>query len=215
MNWNPNEEYKNRDVAITYDAVRFSSIPGKIFNSWEQHVISKCFRRIPEGSLIVDVPCGTGRLAERLLALGYRVHGVDISREMLDVARTRLARFGSAFTTKVVDARHIGAEEAIPCSAILCARVLMHFPLSEQITFLSGVAKFDGKTIVINHSFDSLYQRFRRMLKRVLGLQAPANYPISNRDIQVLLRDSGLREVKRYRLWSLVSEAIYIVAEKQ
>ena len=53
MNWNPNEEYKNRDVAITYDAVRFSSIPGKIFNSWDQHVIPKCFRRIPEGSRIV------------------------------------------------------------------------------------------------------------------------------------------------------------------
>lgn len=214
MNWNPNEQYKSHDVAAAYDAVRFSSIPGRIFNRWEQHVISKCFRGIPNGSLIVDLPCGTGRLAERLLELGYRVHGVDISDEMLKFARARLSRFGPAFTTQVGDARQIGAE-TIPCSAMLCARVLMHFPLSEQVIFLSGVAKFDGKTIVINHSLDSLYQRVRRMLKRTLGFQAPANYPINNRNLRVLLRNSGLREIKRFRLWSLVSEAIYIVAEKQ
>ncbi|WP_449423396.1 hypothetical protein [Rhodanobacter lindaniclasticus] len=51
-------------------------------------------------------------------------------------------------------------------------------------------------------------------MKRWLGHQVLANYPVSNADIKELLQRSGLREVRRYRLVSLVSEAVYIVAER-
>ncbi|HEX7369060.1 MAG TPA: class I SAM-dependent methyltransferase [Rhodanobacteraceae bacterium] len=212
MNWNPTEHYQNHDVAAGYDAARFSSIPGKVFDRWEKQVISKCFRRVPTGATLVDVPCGTGRLAERLLALGYRVHGMDISDEMLQVARRRLQQYGSAFTWEVADATSLPQNGPV-YGGTLCARVLMHFPLEQQISFLAGVARLGSTTVVINHSFDSPYQRLRRRIKRMLGHRAPANFPISSRDIRVLLERAGLREVKRYRLLSLISEAIYIVAE--
>jgi predicted TPR repeat methyltransferase len=39
---------------------------------------------------VLDVCCGTGLLAEELIARGYRVVGVDASEAMLDVARERL-----------------------------------------------------------------------------------------------------------------------------
>ena len=39
---------------------------------------------------VLDVCCGTGLLAQELIARGYRVVGVDASEEMLDVARERL-----------------------------------------------------------------------------------------------------------------------------
>ena len=90
----------------------------------------------------------------------------------------------------------------------------MHFALPEQIEFLSGVAALSQSIVVINHSLDSSYQRVRRWFKRLLGHQASANFPITNRDIKTLLQASGLRETKRYRLLSPISEAVYIVAEK-
>jgi ribosomal protein S21 len=68
--------------------------------------------------------------------------------------------------------------------------------------------------VVINHSLDSAYQRFRRRLKRSLSHQEPARCPISDANIKHLLERAGLREVKRYRLFPLISEAVYIVAEK-
>ena len=213
MNWNPNEHYKRHDIAVAYDAARFSSLPGRVFNRWEQRVIEKCFRDIPKGTMLVDVPCGTGRLAERLLSAGYRVHGVDISDEMLKVARQRLERYGDAFTWEVGDARNMAAN-GIASEGTLCARVLMHFPLDEQITFLAGVARLGAGTVVINHSLDSPYQRFRRTVKRLLGHQPSARFPIGNRDIRKLLREAGLREVRRYRLLPMISEAGYIVAAK-
>lgn len=213
MNWNPNEHYKSSAVAVAYDAARFSSLPGRVFNSWEQRVIEKCFRDLKKGALLADIPCGTGRLAEPLLAAGYRVHGVDISGEMLNVAKQRLQRFGSAFTCEIGDARKMSAGTD-SYDGTLCARVLMHFPLEQQISFLAGVVRLGGAIVVINHSFDSPYQRFRRAIKRLLGHQPPARFPITRRDIQALLRGAGLREVRHYRLLPLISEAIYVVAVK-
>lgn len=43
--------------------------------------------RLPPGARILDVCCGTGCLAARLTARGYRVTGLDVSEEMLVYAR--------------------------------------------------------------------------------------------------------------------------------
>lgn len=213
MNWNPDEHYKSHKIADEYDRKRFSSPAGRVFNYLEKRTITKCFASLPTGSTIADAPCGTGRLAEPLLVAGYRVHGLDISDEMLDVARRRLRGFPDRFTCEVVDVKTSRPREPL-YDAALCARVLMHFPLNQQVEFLAGVAKLSRTTVVINHSLDSAYQRLRRRAKRWLGHQASANHPVSNADIKELLQKSGLREVRRYRLVSLVSEAVYIVAER-
>lgn len=213
MSWNPNEHYKNHNVAVHYDTSRFSSLPGRVFNHWEQHVIAKCFSKVSKGARLADMPSGTGRLAERLLSQGYRVHAMDISAEMLQVAKQRLHGYGDAFTCEVADAKNLPQGRSVYDGA-LCARVLMHFPLDQQVQFLAGVARLSRGVVVINHSFDSPYQRFRRRIKRFLGHQPPARFPVSNADIRQLLQRAGLRETKRYRLLPLISEAVYIVATK-
>lgn len=213
MSWIPEQNYQSHAAAVEYDKVRFTSVPGRVFNFLEKRTIAKCFSSLPKGLTVVDIPCGTGRLAETLLRSGYKVHGMDISGEMLEVAKKRLQFAHSQFTCEIADARKVAAEHATYDGA-LCARVLMHFPLPEQIEFLSGVAALSQSVVVINHGLDSSYQRLRRWFKRLLGHQPPARFPITNRDIQTLLKMSGLRETKRYRLLSLISEAVYIIAEK-
>jgi SAM-dependent methyltransferase len=46
-----------------------------------------CARLIPPGAQVLDAGCGTGRVAVRLAALGYRCVGVDIDPAMLAEAR--------------------------------------------------------------------------------------------------------------------------------
>jgi ubiquinone/menaquinone biosynthesis C-methylase UbiE len=213
MNWKPDEHYKSHDVAAEYDRKRFSSLPGRVFNKLEQRTITKCFATVAKGQTVADAPCGTGRLAEPLLVAGYNVHGLDISQEMLNVARQRLSRFGDRFSSEVVDMKSLRLDGPL-FEGALCARVLMHFALDQQIEFLTGVAKLSRSIVVINHSFDSPYQRLRRRVKRWLRHQPPANYPVSNADIRILLAKSGLTEVTRYRLLPLISEAVYIVAKR-
>lgn len=213
MNWNPSEHYQSQDVAAEYDKERFSSIPGRVFNYLEKRIVVKCFSLIPKRGKIVDLPCGTGRLAEALLSAGYRVHGVDISAAMLEVAKKRLDSWQADFTTQVADVRSLPSDRAIYDGA-LCARVLMHLPLDQQIVFLTNVAGLSRMTVVINHSLNSRYQRLRRRMKRLVSHQSAVRFPVSNEEIKVLLQKAGLREVKRYRLMPIVSEAVYIVAHK-
>ena len=206
-----NTEYQNESVATQYDAIRFSSLAGRVFNGRERRLICRSFADLPRGATIVDFPCGTGRLAEPLLEAGYRIHGMDISSEMLQVASKRLSRFGDRFTTEVCDARSVGSGHTVYDGA-LCARVLMHFPLGEQIEFLRGVVRLTNGPIVINHSFSSPYQQLRRGVKRLLKHQTPSRHPLTRGELDTLLSEAGLREVRSYRMNSFISEAIYIVA---
>jgi SAM-dependent methyltransferase len=44
---------------------------------------------LPVGARVLDVPCGHGRHAHLLAEAGYRVRGVDLSRDLLAVAKRR------------------------------------------------------------------------------------------------------------------------------
>ena len=44
---------------------------------------------VARGDEVLDLCCGTGQFAARLVKLGYRVIGIDSSKGMLDIARNR------------------------------------------------------------------------------------------------------------------------------
>ena len=44
---------------------------------------------LPVGASILDIPCGQGRHAHLLAEAGYEVHGVDLSEQLLAIARKR------------------------------------------------------------------------------------------------------------------------------
>lgn len=213
MDWDPVTHYQEVAIAERYDRERFSSISGRGFNSLEKSVIRAAFRDVPKTARILDLPCGTGRLASALLESGFSVEGVDISAAMLDVAKRKLHSFGDRFTTRVADVHELAKAEPKRYDAALCARVLMHFPLDEQIAFLKSVAQLTKGTVVLTQSLSSPYQRFRRSVKKLIGNQPPANYPLTEDDLASLLRGAGLREVRRLRLAALISEAMVVITE--
>jgi len=64
--------------------------------------------------------------------------------------------------------------------------------------------------VVINHSLNSPYQRFRSWIKVILGYPKSVNYPVSNEEIRIFLPKVGLVEIGRKRINPLISEAVYI-----
>ena len=64
------------------------------------------------GGPLLDLACGTGRMALRMAALGYEVAGVDITPEMIEWARQKAAKQGLAIEWVVADARtfHLGKQ---------------------------------------------------------------------------------------------------------
>src|SRR5207248_815130 len=112
MQWDPTTHYLDVAVAERYDRERFSSLAGRVFNALERRRLVSAFRTVPRTAKVLDVPCGTGRLAEALLEAGYTIIGADISQPMLEVARRKLARFGDRFETRVGDVRELAATES-------------------------------------------------------------------------------------------------------
>jgi SAM-dependent methyltransferase len=50
---------------------------------------------LPSGCLMLDAGCGPGLVSAAFLEAGCRIVGVDLSREMIERARTRCASFGA------------------------------------------------------------------------------------------------------------------------
>jgi SAM-dependent methyltransferase len=89
--------------------------------------------RLGDGSVVLELGCGTGRLTLPLARAGHRVIGLDQSPAMLDRARTKLAtepeEVGRRVTLLAGDVRDAGfTPPATPDLVIAPFRVLQHFP---------------------------------------------------------------------------------------
>lgn len=81
---------KNKKLKLyTKLAKIYDKIYQKIFDYEEQaNLIEKIFRR-KRVKNILDVGCGTGHLTNLLTKKGYNVIGLDLNKEMLDIAKNR------------------------------------------------------------------------------------------------------------------------------
>src|SRR5712691_158703 len=66
------------------------------------------------GGPLLDLACGTGRMALRLAAQGYQVTGVDIVPEMIAWARQKAAKQGLSIEWVVGDARTLHLQKQFP-----------------------------------------------------------------------------------------------------
>lgn len=72
------------DFAWVYERHWGSSSTG-FYSLLKEHLLGRC----PREARILDLCCGTGNLAAKLAAEGYRVQGIDGSSQMLRYARQR------------------------------------------------------------------------------------------------------------------------------
>ena len=92
-------------------------------------------RGVLPGARLLDAGCGTGRYARELARRGYRVHGIDRSPDLLDVAATQSGdRTGAvSFALGDILTLPVGEHDAILCRGVLNAA-------ERQIEQVSGSA---------------------------------------------------------------------------
>ena len=127
--------------------------------------------------------------------------------------KKKLKRFGDRYQTITSDIHKIGLEKG-SFDAVLCARVLMHFPLEEQISFLSAASSYSKGLVVFNQSIITDYHKIRRYVKRLLGNQTPASFSLTKDEVGQLMIGSSLTEICRHQVLPLVSEAIFFSCRK-
>lgn len=108
-------KYRGRK-AETYEDVRTKQI------RWqkENDAVEQMMVDLPRNATVLDCPVGTGRFIPMLTSMGYRVHGIDVSEEMLALAKNKIKN-GKRVTLERRSADDLGALEA---DAALCIRFL-------------------------------------------------------------------------------------------
>jgi SAM-dependent methyltransferase len=96
--------------------------------------------RLPHGAAILDVGCGSGWLSEYFARLGYDVTGIDISPDLIDIARERVQGLSFAggplaTTFAVMDSEHIALARQFDAAVVYDA--LHHF--ADERAVLRGI----------------------------------------------------------------------------
>lgn len=65
------------------------------YKKWANYVMALVNQKGDEPLNILELGCGTGNVTLELLKLGYEVVGIDISEEMLEIAREKTFDFGN------------------------------------------------------------------------------------------------------------------------
>ena len=147
-------------IAEHYDA----SLPAHVVEHYLAKRVAYVERLVPPGSEVLDVGCGTGVLASRLAARGFRVTGVDPSSGMLDVLR--------AHDTAVRAMQGDGTALPVPDGAfalVLCVAVMHHVAapaaVRETLREMARAARPGGRILVWDHNPRNPY--WRRLMAKV------------------------------------------------
>lgn len=163
---------------------------------------------------VLDIPVGTGRFVERLRDRGLAVVGVDISAEMMEVARGKVSGREAPF---VAFTRAEG--EALPFrdgafNCVMTIRFLFHLTRQVRVAFLRECARVSRRWVIADYR----HRRSLRYLKRValhrLGFGAPPPPRVSRSGMEEELRDAGLRVETIFRIAPLFSDKWVVLCQR-
>jgi len=205
--------YKGNSI-LTYDSDRFSSIKGKIFNYLEKRSVIKLVNKyFDKGSYILDIPVGTGRIAEELLRKGYKVMGVDISKEMIELSKNKLNIFGKAFSYKIEDAENISFEDNY-FEGVTSVRFFGHLPYIIKKKVLKKMLRVSKKGVFVTFYYNNIFQILKRKIKNVFKKNDAPWYPLKFNEIEQLIIDCGGIGIDKKYVLPLISEGITYYIKK-
>lgn len=85
------------------------------------------------GRRVLDVGCGGGLLSEAMAAEGAQVTGIDLSEQLIDIARLHLLESGLKADYRVISAEAMAGEQPAGFDAVTCMEMLEHVPDPQAI----------------------------------------------------------------------------------
>ncbi len=156
--------------------------------NWRTHRVECVIRLLTmhQPQHICDFGCGSGEMACRLGRMGYRVTGLDVSPELIDLARERAKLDGVEDRVSFIVAD--GASATLPKNefdAVLAMSVIHHLPLEAGLDTLEGLLKPGGRIA------------FQEPVAFLKGLQWLRDRTPVEKDVSPDERQLSMKEIQR------------------
>ena len=194
--------YADPAMASSFDAKRFGGPIGTILLQDQERVLSEFLGDV-SGRRVLDMATGTGRAALALAKRGAIVTGVDASREMLRVARSRAAEAGLSIDFTEGDAHALGFPDRA-FDEVVCLRMLMHVP--DWRTALSELCRVTTHRLVFDYpamASAAVMQTLWRKAAQALGRNVEAYRVFRDAAVVRELERHGFRVFATHRQFVL------------
>jgi 2-polyprenyl-3-methyl-5-hydroxy-6-metoxy-1,4-benzoquinol methylase/glycosyltransferase involved in cell wall biosynthesis len=160
---------------------------------------------LPPGSRILDVGCGSGWLSEYFARLGYVVHGIDISPDLIAMARERIERVGYDVDheTELRCTFAVHDIESAPLAdqfdGVVCYDSLHHFEDERAVVrHLAAVTRYAGSLFILEGDRPAEGSATEAELLEVMHRFETLESPFSREYLRALLDENGFAVVGDY-----------------
>jgi ubiquinone/menaquinone biosynthesis C-methylase UbiE len=150
-------------VANAYDRQRFHHPCGRYHNWRLSRLLRKALGDLSSGSVVLDIPCGTGRIDNWLLNASLRVIAADISSEMLAVARQKVRPTASWLGFLRADADHLPLRSG-SVDVVLCIRFLHLLDPGARLKALTEIARVAKRGAIVEFRVERRAKTVKRAL---------------------------------------------------
>lgn len=165
------EHYKSDTVAKDYHEAysEDGSWRHNLIANRERNAVKSLLKQVPNES-VLDIPCGTGKLAPVFFQTGSEVVACDISENMLNIAESEYERHGvSDARFQVCDAEEISNTLNERVDVAVCLRLLHRVPTDVKRTILAELGTV-GDYVIASTAIETLFHKTRRKLRqRLMG----------------------------------------------
>lgn len=204
------EAYRDAALARDYERARSANLGQRARASLERSLVRRALASLPRDSRILDVACGTGRLAPLLAGHGASLVGVDSSREMLAEA----ARHGLATARWVQgDATRLPFRDA-SFDVVTSCRFLRHLDAAGRTAVFRELARVSRRLVVVELLLgEGLVWATKRAVHDRAWSDARAHQRPADAEARRELEAAGLRVRRRHALIPWVSQPHFFVCE--
>lgn len=208
-----NDELAARDYVVK------KNTPNNARNRRELACIEAALEGLPASSLVLDLPCGSGRLEPMLLDRGFKVVAADYSLPMIEAARAwhaSCAPGASRSGESPVFERQDIMNTSYPddCfDVVICNRLLHHYPESEtRRSVLLEMRRICRDRLIVSYYDNFALSALKFHLRnRIRGVRPVDRIPIAARVFRQDYESVGLRCSKRLPVRFGISPQTYLV----
>ena len=150
-------------MANAYDRQRFHHPRGWYHNWRLRKLLNNTLGSLSPGSIVLDIPCGTGRIDNWLLNASLRVVAADISSEMLAVARQKVRPAPSWLGFLRADAEQLPLRSR-SVDTVLCIRFLHLLDQEARRSVLNEIARVAKRRAIVEFRVERRVKTAKRAL---------------------------------------------------